>query len=306
MTRPRYRLGLKDRQAIWGYVFLAPALVLLAVTVVYPMLRALIFSLYQWPLGDVPKTFVGLDNYLRLILDDEVFHASVANTAYFTVVSVLPTLALAFVAAVMLNESRLLGRSIFRTIYFIPVVTSLVAVAYVWRALLEPTFGLVNAALGWIGITGPGWLVDPAWAMNGIVTMSIWRDLGFYIVIFLAGLQTIPRDIKDASAVDGATGWQGLWRITVPLMNASIVLVAVIGVIAGLQLFTQVQVMSATMNGSAGGPLNSTISVVLFIVRRAFGSLEMGYPSAAAILLLMVILLVTLVQLRFLQRRFDY
>lgn len=294
------------RQTAWAYLFLSPALVLFAVTVLYPMLRALQYSLYRWPLGAGVKRFVLFDNYSQLIFHDDLFHKSLSNTLYFTIFSVVPTLALALLAAVLLNGPKLRARGVFRTIYFVPVITSVVAVGYVWRALLEPSFGLVNTVLGWLGVDGPGWLADPDWAMNGIVAMAIWRDLGFYMVIFMAGLQAIPREILEAALVDGASRWQRFRRIILPLLNPSILLAAVIGVINGLQLFTQVYVMTGSSQQLPGGPLNSTRSAVLFIVQAAFGPLEMGYPSAAAFLLFLLIMVVTLVQFRVLQRRFEY
>ncbi|GGL98211.1 carbohydrate ABC transporter permease [Nakamurella endophytica] len=303
---PRGGTGMRRRQTLWAYAFLSPALVLFAVTVIYPMIRAFQYSLYRWPLGSAPKVFVGLQNYRQLITDDQTFHRSVWNTLYFTVVSVVPTVALALAVALLLNRPRLRARGVFRTIYFVPVVTSLVAVGYVWKALLEPTFGIVNTVLGWFGIPGPGWLGDPGWALNGIVLMSIWRDVGFYMVILLAGLQAIPREILEAATMDGAGPWQRFRRITLPLLNPSILLATVIGVIAGLQLFTQVYVMTGSAQQPAGGPLNSTRSAVLFIVQNAFGPLEMGYPSAAAFLLFILIMLVTLLQFRFVQRKFEY
>lgn len=304
--RPGRGTTVRRRQALWAYLFLAPALVLFAITVVYPMLRALQYSLYTWPLGSAPKLFVGLDNYRLLIFDDALFRKALVSTLYFTVVSVVPTLALALGVALLLNRHRLRAKGLFRTIYFVPVVTSLVAVGYVWRALLEPTFGLVNTILRWIGLPGPGWLADPGWAMNGIALVSVWRDLGFYMVIFLAGLQAIPREIHEAALVDGASPWQRFRRVTLPLLNPSIVLASVIGVISGLQLFTQVYVMTGSPQQLPGGPLNSTRSAVLFIVQQAFGPLEMGYPSAAAFLLFVLIMLVTLIQFRVVQRRFEY
>lgn len=302
----RRRLGIRGRQTIWAYVFLAPALVLLGVTVFYPMLRAFQYSLYRWPLGSAPKTFIGLDNYQRLLTDDALFHKAIANTLYFTVATVIPTLAIALAIALLLNRRDLRARGLFRTVYFVPVVTSLVAVAFVWRILLEPSFGLVNSVFRVFGVQGPGWLADPDWALNGVVLMTVWRDVGYYMVIFLAGLQTIPRDIYDAADVDGASRWQTFRRITLPLLNPSIVLAAVIGVIYGLQLFTQVYVMTGSPQRLAGGPSDSTVSIVLFIVQQAFRPLEMGYPSAAAIVLFVLIMAVTLVQLRLIQRRFEY
>lgn len=301
----RPRGGLRRHQTKWAFIFLAPALVLFGLTVFYPMARALQYSLYKWPLGGA-KEFVGLDNYRRLLFDDSGFRQSVEVTLYFTVLSVLPTILLALVVAVLLNDARLRARGLFRTIYFVPVVTSLVAVGYVWKALLEPSFGLVNTVLGWAGISGPGWLASPDWALDGIVLMTVWRDLGFYMVVFLAGLQAIPRDVMDAARIDGAGAWQRFRHITMPLLNPSIVLAAVIGVINGLQLFTQVYVMTGSAQQLPGGPLGSTRSVVLYVVEQTFRPLEMGYGSAAAFLLFVLIMIATLIQFRLIQRKFEY
>ena len=304
---PRRRgSGLRRRQAVWAYIFLAPALALFGLTVVYPMVRSVQFSFYKWPLGSAPKTWVGLQNYRTLIADDSNFHQSLRNTLVFTILTVVPTLAIALGMAMVLNSPRLRGRGVYRTIYFIPVVTSLVAVSYVWRWMLEPSFGIINGSLRKVGIKGPGWLADPDWAMNGVIMMTIWRDVGYYMVIFLAGLQTIPRDILEAAKVDGAGTWQRFRRVTFPLLNPSILLAGIVGVIYGLQLFTQVYVMTGSPSKPPGGPLGSTTSVVLYIVQQAFRPLEMGYASAAAILLFMLIMMVTIAQLKLVQRRFDY
>jgi len=303
--RATTRRGQRRHQTAWAYVFLAPALVLFGLTVFYPMLRALQYSLHKWPLGGT-KVYVGLDNYRRLLFDDGDFRQSVEVTLYFTVLSVLPTILLALFAAVLLNDARLRLRGLFRTIYFVPVVTSLVAVGYVWRALLEPSFGLVNTVLDWFGLPGPGWLADPDWALDGIVLMAVWRDFGFYMVIFLAGLQAIPRDLGDAARSDGANAWQRFRHVTLPLLNPSILLAAVIGVINGLQLFTQVYVMTGSAQQLPGGPLGSTRSVVLYVVEQTFRPLEMGYGSAAAFVLFAMIMVVTLIQFRLIQRRFEY
>lgn len=296
---------MRRHQARTALLFLAPSLVLFGLTVFYPMARALQYSLYKWPLGGA-KTFVGLDNYKRLLVDDGDFRKSVEVTLYFTVLSVVPTILLALFAAVLLNDARLRFRGLLRTIYFVPVVTSLVAVGYVWRALLEPSFGLVNTVLGWVHISGPGWLASPDWALEGIILMTVWRDLGFYMVVFLAGLQAIPREVVDAARIDGANPWRRFWHVTFPLLNPSIVLAAVIGVINGLQLFTQVYVMTGSAQQLPGGPLSSTRSVVLYVVEQTFRPLEMGYGSAAAFLLFVLIMIVTLVQFRLIQRKFEY
>jgi multiple sugar transport system permease protein len=290
---------------MWAYLFLAPALLFFAVFVIYPMLQALQYSLYYWPLGVPTKTFVGLDNYRRLILDDAVFRRSILNTVVFTIGTLVPAMALGLGLALILNQPLLRFRSLFRTIYFMPVISSLVAVGFVWRWLLEPSFGIVNYGLRLLSIKGPGWLASPNWALPGVMLMSVWRDLGFYMVIFLAGLQTIPREVHDAAMVDGATSWQRFWRVTLPLLNPTIVFSAVIGVINGLQLFTAVYVMT----GGAvppGGPLDSTRSAVLYIVDSAFRSQNIGYASAAASILFALILIFALLQIRLVERPFEY
>lgn len=294
-----------QRQAIWAYLFLAPALLFFVVFFIYPVLRALQFSFYYWPLGAPAKEFLGLANYVKLFTEDKIFLISIWNTLRFTGGTLVPTLGLALILALILNQP-LRARGLFRTIYFIPVVSSLVAVGFVWRWLLEPSFGLVNYLLRLIGLKGPGWLASPDWAMPGIMLMSIWRDLGFYTVIFLAGLQTIPREFYEAAMVDGANAWQRFWKITLPLLNPTIVFSAVIAVISGLQLFTAVYVMTGSITFLPGGPLNSTRPMVLHIVEAAFRYQEIGYASAAAFVLFFMTLAFSLLQIRLIERPFEY
>ena len=218
----------------------------------------------------------------------------------------IPTLLLALLIAIVLNQAHLRGRQVFRTIYFIPVVSSLVAISFVWRWLLEPSFGLVNFLIRLVGLKGPGWLASPEWALRGVMLVSIWRDLGFYMVIFLAGLQTIPRDFIEAAMVDGATAWQRFWRITLPLLNPTLVFAAIIGAINGLQVFTQIYTMTGSPSTLPGGPLNSTRSVVLYVVESAFRSQNIGYASAAAFVLFLLVLIVSAIQLRLIEKPFDY
>jgi multiple sugar transport system permease protein len=300
------RLTPGRRQTLWAYLFLTPALVFFVVFIVYPVLRTFQFSLYEWLLGVPEKTFVGWGNYRELLTEDAIFLQSIYNTLRFTAGTVLPTLALALGIALLLNQKALRGQGLFRTIYFVPVVSSLVAVAFVWRWLLEPSFGLINTLLRFIGIKGPGWLASPEWALPGIMLMSIWRDLGFYVVVFLAGLQTIPQELYEAAMVDGASPWQRFWNITLPLLNSAIVFAAVIGVISGLQLFAPVYVMTGSASKVPGGPSYSTRPIVLHIVQAAFRSLDLGYASAAAFILFALIFVFTLLQIRLIERPFEY
>lgn len=295
----------RNRRVLWAYLFLAPSLLFFAVFVIYPTLRSLQYSLYDWPLGVPTKTFIGLDNYRQLLTNDPVFLTSVWNTARFTAGTLVPTLVIALLLALALNHPRLKLRGLFRTAYFLPFVLSLVAVGFVWRWMLEPTFGPINSVFRLFGASGPGWLASPTWALPGVMLMSIWRDVGFYMVIFLAGLQTIPASFHEAAKIDGANAWVRFWRVTLPLLNPTLVFASVIAVINGLQLYTAVYVMTGR-NGIFGGPLNSTRSVVLDIVETAFRSLNMGYASAAVFLLFLVILGLSLLQIRLLDRPFEY
>jgi len=301
----RNRRSLKRKQTIWAYVFLAPSLLFFAVFVIYPTIRSFQYSLFDWPLGVPQKTFVGFENYRRLLTDDPVFMTSVWNTVRFTIGTTVPTLVIALLLAMALNHPQLKLRGLFRTVYFLPFVLSLVAVGFVWRWMLEPTFGPVNAVFRSFGIQGPGWLASQTWALPGVMLMSIWRDTGFYMVIFLAGLQTIPAAFHEAAMIDGASPWHRFWKVTLPLLNPTIVFASVIAVINGLQLYTAVYVMTGK-SGIYGGPLNSTRSVVLQIVETAFRSLNMGYASAAVFLLFLAILGLSLLQIRVLDRPFEY
>jgi multiple sugar transport system permease protein len=297
----------KRSKTLWGYLFLAPALLFFIIIVIYPMIRSFQFSFYDWPLGVDKKTFVGLENYRKLLFEDEVFTKSMLNTFIFTFCTVVPTITLSIGLALLLDKN-FKGRGIFRTIYFIPVVSSLVAVGFVWSRLFEPTFGLVNNLLRFFGIDGPGWLSSPKWALPAIMIVSVWRDLGYYAVLFLAGLQTIPSVFYEAATVDGANKWQKFWNITFPLLNPTIVFCAVIGVINGLQLYTQVFIMTGgtTTTRAPGGPSNATRSIVMHIVQSAFRSLDMGYASAAAFILFILIIIFTLIQFKLIERQFEY
>lgn len=299
-------LSYRARQALWGYLFLLPSLALFVLVVLWPTLRAFYLSLYRWPLGEAGQRYIGLANFAALV-QDELFRIALRNTLYFTMVTVPLTLILALAIALLLNRRDLPGKVPLRAAYFLPSVAPLVAVAFAWRWLLEPTFGPINWALRSTGLPGPGWLGSPQWALPGIMLMTVWRDLGFYMVIFLAGLQTIPSEIYDAAALDGAGSWRMLRHITLPLLNPTLVLAAVVAVIDRIQVFTPIYVMtSGGANFLPGGPLNSTRTLVLEIYFTAFRKLDLGYAAAETIVLFMILLGLTVLQLRLLERRFEY
>ncbi len=281
------------RRALVASLFLAPGLLPLVLFTLGPMAASLVISLLRWDLLRPPR-WKGIGNYLQLVGDPD-FHAAVLHTLYF-ILGYLPLAFLGGLAIALALNQRLRGVAIFRTIYFLPVVTSWVVVAFMWKWLLNPQSGIVNYALSFVGIHGPGWWTDPAWAMPSIILASAWKDLGFVMVILLAGLQAIPDDYYEAAAVDGAGRWARFWYITLPLLSPASFFVVVISLINSFQVFDQIWVMTG------GGPVDATSVVVLQIVRNAFSYGQVGYASAMSWVLFAAILLVTLVQLR-LQRR---
>lgn len=294
-------LTLERRKWLWGYAFIAiPLLFFLAVRI-GPTLYAFWVSFHNWDPIALERPWIGLENY-RDLAEDKVFWKAMRNTGIYVLVGVPLGLSISLVIA--LGLQRLIRwTGFFRALYFIPYVTSLVAVGWVWRWMYMPN-GLINEVLGWFGLDGTSWLGNPATAIYAIIITTVWHGLGFQVVIFLAGLESIPEDYLDAASVDGATGWQKFRDIVIPQLNPTIVFLVVTGVISNLQVFTQVRSMSSQ---GTGGPLNSTISVVLYVYQKAFASLpsKMGYASAMTVVLFIIILIITIVQLKVLQRDTD-
>jgi multiple sugar transport system permease protein len=295
-------VSLAQRRTLSAYLFLVIPLVFFAVIRILPTISALQISFYQWDMLSDVRPFVGLDNFQRLARDP-VAIAALANTLKYVILGVPSGLALALLVALGLQRVRRLA-GLFRTVYFIPFVTSLVAVSWVWRWLYQPQRGSINELLGLVGIPAQPFLQSTSQALPSIVLVNVWHDLGFQIVIFLAGLQAIPEIYYEAARLDGAGRWASFRHITLPLLNPTLVFLAVTSAISSLQVFTQVQNMSAQ---GTGGPLNSTISLVLYVYQKAFGgAYQMGYASAITVVLFLVILFITLVQLRLLTRRYEY
>lgn len=292
------RLTLERRRWIWAYLFLAVPLIFFLSIRIGPTLFAFWMSLHEWDPIALDRPFIGLENY-REVFDDEVFWKAFRNTWIYVVVGVPAGLLFSLVVALGLQRLiRFVG--FYRVLYFIPYITSLVAVGWVWRWMYTPN-GVFNDVLSRLGLPQSSFLGDPGTAIYAIITTTVWQGLGFQIVIFLAGLESIPGDYLDAASVDGASGWQTFRDIVMPLLNPTIVFLVVTGVISNLQVFTQIRSMSSA---GTGGPLDSTISVVLYVYQAAFQSLpsEMGYAAAMMVVLFVVILLITVVQLKFLSR----
>ena len=280
-----------------GWAFAAPFLVIFLVFLALPILASLVLSFTGFGLGNLrdwfSAEFVGLDNYTRLV-DDEIFLKAARNTLVFVVFGVPVTIALGLLAALGLN--RALGRlqGLFRVGYYLPVVTSIVAIAVIWRYLLHPDYGLVNALLGKFGFNPVNWLGESSTALGSIVALGVWRNFGFDMVIFLAALQGINPALIEAARVDGATSWQVFSRVTLPLLKPAILFLAIITSSGYLQLFEEPFVMTG------GGPLNSTLSVSMYVYQGlSFGNY--GYASAVAYTLFVAIVVLAVIQFRLLR-----
>jgi multiple sugar transport system permease protein len=283
----------------WAVVvlFLGPSLVPLLLFTLGPMAASIGLSFLKWDLLR-PPNLVGFANFTNVLADPD-FQAAVGHTLFF-IVGYLPLVYVGGLLLALALNQRVRGLSFFRAAYFLPVVTSWVVVALMWKWLLNPDSGMVNFALGLVGIKGPGWWTDPGWAMPSIILASAWKDLGFVMVILLAGLQSIPEDYYEAASVDGAGRWARFRRITLPLLTPSSFFVLVISLINSFQVFDQVWVMTG------GGPAGSSSVVVEQIVRHAFSYQQMGYASAMSWLLFAVILVVTVFQFRLQRRWVNY
>lgn len=290
MLRPKvYGKSWLDNDAIAAWIFLAPALILLGVFVLWPISYLFYLSFTAGNFTQAGTRWVGLRNYWRLIVTPD-FWQVVANTAYFTIATVIPSLVIPLGLAVLLNRA-LKWRGILRTAYFIPSITSLVAVGLGFRWLFQ-TDGSVNAFLNAIGIQPIPWLISTTWAMPVLILLSTWKQIGFNMVVFLAGLQVIPQQLYEAAELDGANSWQQFWHITLPSLRSTLVFATVTTAIFTLRSFEQVYVITG------GGPLNSTNLLVYYIYDQAFGQFDFGYAAAAATVLLAVTLLLVYLQLR--------
>jgi ABC-type sugar transport system permease subunit len=284
-------VGHRWRRHAAGLAFTAPALVILAAFLLYPIGYSLWLSLHEWD-GYTPQwgPFVGLENY-RTLAGDEVFWRATINSIVFVVVRTPLEVALGFLLAILLNR-RLAARSLLRTLFFVPVVMSLIVVTIIFQRVYEPNTGLLNTFLHGIGLGAWAhpWLGDPATALPAVIAVSVWKNVGFSLVILLAGLQSLPRDVVDAARVDGANAWQLTLRVTTPLMRPILALTALLSIIGGLKVFDLIFIMTR------GGPTYSTEVLATMLYREAFEQNHMGVASAIAVILVTLVLSIARVQ----------
>jgi len=286
------------RDDLVGWTFAAPFVILFGIFLAFPILASFVLSFTSFGLKDlanpVGSTVVGLKNYVDLF-SDPVFWTALFNTFYFVIVGVPLTLVFGLLIATALNRGVSRFRTVFRVGYYLPVITSIVAIAVVWRFLLDPDVGLINMALGGLGINGPAWLADPVLAMPSIIAMAVWRNLGFAMIVFLAGLQAIPAMLYEAAAIDGAGRWQGFRYVTLPMLRPTILFMTVITTIGYLQLFEEPFVMTG------GGPLNKTLSITMYMYQQGFTFFHQGFASSIAYVLFVIVAFVAFLQFKFLR-----
>jgi multiple sugar transport system permease protein len=286
------------RDDLVGWAFAAPFVILFVVFLAFPILASFLLSFTSFGLRDIANpvgtSVIGIKNYVDLFADPK-FWKALFNTFYFVVVGVPVTLAIGLLIATALSRGVTRFRTAFRVGYYLPVITSIVAIAVVWRFLLNPDAGLINMLLGGLGIKGPAWLADPVFAMPSIIAMAVWRNLGFAMVVFLAGLQTIPATLYEAAGIDGAGRWQAFRYVTIPMLRPTILFMTVITTIGYLQLFEEPFVMTL------GGPLDSTLSITMYMYQQGFTFFHQGYASAIAYVLFVIVALIAFLQFKFLR-----
>jgi multiple sugar transport system permease protein len=279
----------KSKQILWVLFFILPAFTGLVLFTIIPIMSSFILTLFRWDLI-TPMKFIGINNFIKLIGDDN-FWKSLGHTLSF-VGGYIPFVMITGLFVALLMNGNIKGKGLYRTGFFIPVISSWIAVALLWTWLFNPKYGLVNYFLSLINITGPAWLYDPSWAMIAIIITSVWKDTGFIMMLFLSGLQDIPANLLEAASIDGASKLRSFFSITIPLLSPITFFVLIISMVNSFQVFDQVWAMTE------GGPAGSTSVLVEQVYKNAFRYNNMGYASTIALILFLIILLITVVQVK--------
>ncbi|MHB8194008.1 MAG: carbohydrate ABC transporter permease [Bellilinea sp.] len=289
---PNWFTRLRRSDIPTALLFLLPSLAILGVFNFYPMAAAFRLSFFKWDNLSPVKTFIGLDNFIRLF-QSERFWNSLKVTAEYTLVVTAVSLLLGLVLAVILNNRMLLARSFWRSMFFLPVVTPTVAAAMVWILLFNPGFGLVNVVMRAVGLEGLNWLADKTWALPTVMSLGIWRRLGFTLILYLAALQSLAREYYESAEIDGANGIQRFLHITVPLLRSTTIMLVILGVIDSFLVFDQVMVLTR------GGPDDATEVIGMFMYLNSFSLFKLGYGAAISVVMFVVVAVFTLLQWRF-------
>lgn len=282
------------RDSIWAFILLLPNIICFLIFMTIPLVVSFFLSFTEWNLM-TPIQWVGFANYIELF-KDKTFLKSLWNTIYFTVGTVPISIIISLFLAVVLNQ-RIKGVKVFRSIYFFPTIISLIAIGLVWMWMYNPEFGLLNYFLSLVGIDGPPWLTGINWAMPSIIIVTIWRGLGFNMLLFLAGLQGIPESYYEAADIDGARWFGKFMHITVPLLNHTTFFITVIAIVSSFQAFDLIYLMTF------GGPARSTSVLVFYLYQNAFGYFRMGYASAIAYVLFFIVLIFTAIRFWFYRKK---
>lgn len=287
------RLNLKQREALTGWLFVSPALIGFGIFTFGAILYSLYLSFTDYDLFGKPE-WVGLKNYIKAFTDDQYFYQYFGNTFYFALVLVPVVLVISLFLAILINKKVGKIAKAYRVALFLPSITSTVAVSMVWLWIFNPDMGILNNFLTAIGFHNPPmWLSDPEWSKPALIIMRVWQMSGYYMLLFLAGLQTIPETLYEAAEVDGASSWQKFRRITVPMLSNTTFVVVILLIIESFNMFESIFVMTE------GGPLGSTSTIMYYIYEQGFMSYNMGYASALAWIFFALILVFTLIQFRF-------
>lgn len=276
-----------------AYLLVSPYILHVLLFVAFPVIFSIVLTFHKWNVIS-PMEFVGTTNYERLLLD-RYFLKSIVNTLVFLVIHIPLQIIIALALAVALNR-QIRFRAFFRGAFFLPVVVSGVVVTIMWQQLYSLDTGVLNRLLTSIGLSRIGWLTDPLWAMPSIALMATWKNVGLYVILFLVGLQTVPATYYEAADIEGASGWQKFWHITVPAINPTIFMVVILSTIGGFSLFIEPYIMTG------GGPMNSTLSAVLYIYKQGFFYYHMGYAATLGLVFALIIMAVVVLQRKFIER----
>lgn len=289
----------------WAYVFIAPALTIFTIFVIIPVFASLYLSLTEYNILQPPQ-FVGIKNYVSILFHDARFWKAMSNTIIYVVGTVPIGIVISLALAIAIDQN-IRFKNLFKTLFFIPSITSIVAISVIWKWLYAGgKFGLLNHLLSRFGLQPIDWLVDVRWTLPSIIIMSVWGGLGYNLILFLAGLQGIPQVFYEAADIDGASEWDKFWNVTLPLLRPTMFFVTVMSIISSFQIFEQVYIMTYSSEGTVGGVLDCALTIVAYLYEMGFQRFMMGYASALAYLIFACLFIITLVNIKLVEKKIEY